>query len=261
MPLIDKLTLISSVCPPLDTKLIEQLIAEFVSQERRYILRDWEPATLDGGQFAEAAARILYHQDSKVLNHKRSVGECLTYVEDPKNANSHQYPDRKSALHTARVIRTIYKFRSDRGAVHIDPEYDANQLDSKLVIENSRWVLSEILRIFWTGDRSVVAAAIREIIQYDIPVIGNYEGRLIVQREIVNRRRRFLFFCTMQVKRDSQELSRQIRTDLCTQCDEGFNEANIKANPTGDSVSKWQLSSNRFGCPKSNYRSSCEGHL
>jgi hypothetical protein len=182
MPFIDKAALISSVCPPLDAKLTEQLIDEFISQERRYILRDWGPATLDGGQFAEAAARILYHQDSGRIDYKASVGDCLTYIEDSKNNNQHFYPDRKSALHTARVIRTIYKFRSDRGAVHIDPNYDANQLDSKLVIENSQWVLSEILRVFWTGDRAIVASTIREIIQYDVPAIGNYEGRLIVQR-------------------------------------------------------------------------------
>jgi hypothetical protein len=182
MPRIDKQTLIASICPPLDPQLTNQLLDEFVSQERRYVLRDWEPATLDGGQFAEAAARILYHQDSTNLNRTRSVDQCLTYVEDPTNNNTHHYPNRKSALHTARVIRTIYKFRSDRGAVHIDPNYTANHLDSKLVIENSQWVLSEILRVFWTGGPSDVAAAVRAIIEYDVPVIGNYEGRLLVER-------------------------------------------------------------------------------
>jgi hypothetical protein len=39
-----------------------------------------------------------------------------------------------------------------------------------------------LLRIFWTDDRNVVASAIREIIECDVPAIGNYEGRLIVQR-------------------------------------------------------------------------------
>jgi len=156
------------------------MLDEFVSLERRYVLRDWEPATLDGGQFCEAVARLLYQQDSGLLDHRPSVDRCLKYVEDP--ANVHSYPDRKSALHTSKVLRMVYKFRSDRGAVHIDPVYSANQLDSKLVIEGCRWVLSELLRVFWTGDRGSVASAIREIIQYDIPAIGNYEGRLMVQR-------------------------------------------------------------------------------
>jgi hypothetical protein len=182
MPAVSRDTLLLSICPPLDRVLSDQLLNEFVSLERRYVLRDWEPATLDGGQFCEAASRVIYHQDSRALDQRRSVDRCLKYVEDPTGSNTHSYPDRKSSLHTAKVLRMVYKFRSDRGAVHIDPHYSANQLDSKLVIEGTRWILSELLRIFWTGDRGAVASAIREIIQYDIPAIGNYEGRLVVQR-------------------------------------------------------------------------------
>lgn len=182
MASIDKKTLLSAIEPPLDPILAKQLLDEFISLEKRFILRDWEPATLDGGQFAEAAARIIYHQDSGNLNLRRSVHKCLEYVEDPTNNNSHYFPTRKAALHLSRVLRTIYKFRSDRGAIHIDPDYSANHIDSKLVVENARWVLSEILRLFWTADRSEVASTIRQIVQFDIPAIGEYENRLLVQR-------------------------------------------------------------------------------
>lgn len=182
MPSVDKKSLLAAIVPPLDQILTTQLLDEFVSLERRFVLREWEPATLDGGQLAEAAARIIYHQDSGNLNKRKSVNNCLSYIEDPQNRNSHSFNTRKSALHLCKVIRTIYKFRSDRGAVHIDPDYSANQLDSKLVLENSRWVLAEILRLFWTGNRTDVAAAIRQIVQFDIPVIGEYQGQLLVQR-------------------------------------------------------------------------------
>lgn len=178
----DKATLLAALSPPLDQVLTEQLLDEFVSIERRYALRDWEPATLDGGQFAEAAARLVYHQDSANLNRRRGVNRCLEYIEDPTNNNTHAFPERKSSLHLCKVIRTVYKFRSDRGAVHIDPEYTANQLDARLVIENTRWILSEILRVFWQGDRRNVATAIRDIVEFDVPIIGEYDGTLLVQR-------------------------------------------------------------------------------
>ena len=38
-----------------------------------------------------------------------------------------------------------------------------------------------MLRVLWTGDRSIVARAIREIIVYDVPIVAEYEGRLLVQ--------------------------------------------------------------------------------
>ena len=182
MPLIDKSTLTNQISPPLDSKLADQLLSEYISQEARFVLRDWEPSTLDGGQFAEAAARIIYHIDSGNLNRRKSVDDCLSYVEDSKQNNRHLFPERKAAIHLTRVLRTVYKFRSDRGAIHIDPVYTANHLDAKLVIENSRWVLGELLRIFWKGDRSKVATAIREILRYELPVIAKFEDIVLVQR-------------------------------------------------------------------------------
>lgn len=174
--------LVSDLAATLDPILTTQLLAEYVSQERRYILGDWEPATLDGGQFVEAAARIVYHVDSGRLDRTKPVGECLTYVEDTTGRNNHAFPNRKAALHLCKVLRTIYKFRSDRGAVHIDPNYTANELDSRLVIEDCKWALSELLRIFWSGERKEVARAIREILRYEVPAVGRYGDELIVQR-------------------------------------------------------------------------------
>jgi hypothetical protein len=62
------------------------------------------------------------------------------------------------------------------------PNYSANHLDSKYVIEAVRWCLNETLRVFWSGDREKAAKAIREILQFDVPCIGTFEGALLVQR-------------------------------------------------------------------------------
>jgi len=186
MPLIDKQNLLDHLAQRLDPILSEQLLGEYISQAKRFVLGDWEPATLDGGQFAEAAARIVYQVDSGNLDRLRSVDNCLAYVEDARSQNQHSFPERKSALHICKVLRTIYKFRSDRGAVHINPNYTANRLDSGLVIECCKWILAEILRVFWTGDRDVVGQAIREIIRYEVPAVGRYGDQRLVQRDDCN---------------------------------------------------------------------------
>jgi hypothetical protein len=59
--LIEKNKILAEIAPPLNSALASQLLDEFVSSERRFIQRDWEPAQLDGGQFCEVAARIVYH--------------------------------------------------------------------------------------------------------------------------------------------------------------------------------------------------------
>jgi hypothetical protein len=182
MSSIDKPQIINEISPPLDNILATQLFDEYISQEKRFVLGDWEPATLDGGQFAEAAARILYHQDSGRLDRRRKVDDCLQYVEDFKNQNKHSLSDRKSALHTSKVLRAIYKFRSDRGAVHIDPVYTANHVDSKYLVDSCRWVLAEFLRVFWKGDRTEVSDIIKQILSYEIPSVRKFGTDLLVQR-------------------------------------------------------------------------------
>lgn len=182
MALIEKHSLIKRLSPPLDALLAGQLLDEFISLERRFVLRDWEPAELDGGQFAEVLARIVYHVDSSHLNQSKAFDECLSYVEDSRTSNSHNITPRQTALHLARVLRTIYAFRSKRGAVHISPTYTANHMDSKLMIECARWCLNETLRIFLQADAEEVAKAIRELLQFEVPCVGKFENALLVQR-------------------------------------------------------------------------------
>lgn len=180
MGLVEKQFLISEISPPLDRFLATQLVDEFISVERRYIQRDWEPTELDGGQFCEILAQILYHLDSGNLNHNKGFEDCVKYL---RNDNvTHLIQPRRDALHIAKVIDTGYKFRSQRGAVHISPTYSPNQMDSKFLVETVRWSMNETLRIFWNGNRESVARTIRELLQFDVPCIGHFEEMLIVQR-------------------------------------------------------------------------------
>lgn len=181
MGLIEQRTLLAQLAPPLDSLLTTQLLDEFVSLERRFIQRDWEPAELDGGQFAEILIRILYHQDSGTLNRSKGFKECAVWIEDEKQQNHHAM-NRQDAITLVKVLRIVYNFRSNRGAVHISPSYEPNHMDSKLVTENVRWCLNETLRIFWSGDREKVAKAIREILQFDVPCIGVFDDIIMVQR-------------------------------------------------------------------------------
>lgn len=174
--------LISKLVPPLDKQFITGLIDEFINMERRFVMGDWEPAMLDGGQFAEIAARIIYHVDSGTVNRRKGVDPCLKYIEDERNSNQHSFPSRRSSLHLCKVIRTIYKFRSQRGAIHIDPEYTANELDANMVMGNVRWVISELLRIFWSGATNEIASIVREIIRFDVPAVITIDSRRLVLR-------------------------------------------------------------------------------
>jgi hypothetical protein len=178
--LINKAVLVSQLAPPVDAQLAQDLVDEFISQEKRFIQGDWEPSQLDGGQFCEILARIIYHQDSGNLDRARDFKNCISYIGNDQV--HHAINPRHGAIHLCKVANTIYKFRSQRGAVHISPNYKPNHMDSKIVVDMVRWAFAEALRMFWNGDREQVAKAVRELLQFDVPAIGKFEDVLLVQR-------------------------------------------------------------------------------
>jgi hypothetical protein len=127
--------LTAALAAAVDPQLAEQLIDEAVSLEEAFLLRKWKYSELDGGRFTEVAARLVYSIDSSNLSRTRSFDDCAKYVENDQV--QHAFPERQAAIHIMKVLRAIYKLRSQRGAVHVSPTYTANEIDSRLIVECS----------------------------------------------------------------------------------------------------------------------------
>lgn len=172
-------TLRNSLGCATDHKLAEQLFAEALALEEAFALRNWQHTELDGGRFAEVAARIIYGIDSGAFNLTKSVDDCLRYIENPQT--NHLYPNRQGANQLAFIIRAIYKLRSQRGAVHVSPTYTASEIDSRIVVEGVRWILAELLRVFVTNNEAALVSAVEELSRFPLPLIRNYGGQPLVQ--------------------------------------------------------------------------------
>lgn len=163
----------------LDPTLVQQLVAEFIALEKSYSLMRWKYSELDGGRFCEVVARIVYSVDSKNINRSKTVDDCLRYIEN--NKIPHNFPEPRSVLHIARVLRATYKLRSQRGAVHVSPVYTADEIDSKLIVENCRWLMVEILRMFSDEDKEKAVEVIKEISRFEHPVVRVFDSKKLVQ--------------------------------------------------------------------------------
>lgn len=162
-----------------DPQLAEQLIGEATSIEEAFLLRKWKYTELDGGRFAEIAARIIYSVDSGNLSRTKGVDDCLKYVDNEQVP--HRFPERQASIHLVKVIRAVYKLRSQRGAVHVSPTYSANEIDSRLIVESVRWLLADLLRIFVITDREQVAATVRSLARFPQPIIRQYRDLPLLQ--------------------------------------------------------------------------------
>ncbi len=163
----------------IDPQLAEQLIDEATSIEEAFLLRRWKYTELDGGRFTEVAARIIYAVDSANLALTKGVDDCLRYIDNEQVI--HHFPERQAAIHLTKVIRSVYKLRSQRGAVHVSPTYTASEIDSRLILESVRWLLADLIRIFVIADREQVAATIRGLARFPQPIIRQYQDLPFLQ--------------------------------------------------------------------------------
>src|SRR5262249_47392377 len=86
----------------------------------------------------------------------------------------------KDRYHLAKVIEVIYKFRSDRGPVHISPIYTANYMDSMLVLHAGKWLLAEFLRLAWNSASDIIADVIAQLVQLEHSMIHELDGKPLV---------------------------------------------------------------------------------
>jgi hypothetical protein len=176
---VDTAQIIAQLSNGVDQTLAKQLIDEAVSLEEAFALRRWKYTELDGGRFAEVAARIVYASDSLNLSLTKSVDDCLRYVDNQQVG--HHFPQPQSAIHLAKVIRAIYKLRSQRGAVHVSPTYTANEIDSRLILEAARWALAEILRVLGHMPQEELAGIVRSLSRFPQPLMRIYGEAALLQ--------------------------------------------------------------------------------
>ena len=162
-----------------DSSLARAAVESYVEMQQRFLAGDWQPTELDGGRLCEAIARCIHQLDTGSVTHSKLPGKICERLEDETPSITHQL-NVKDRHHIARAIGLVYKFRSDRGAVHISPTYTANEMDSILVLHAGKWVFAEFLRLAWNKDRQLIAETISRIVQLEHSLIHELEGSPLV---------------------------------------------------------------------------------
>lgn len=169
--------LISQLSTTVDPSFARATVESYVELQQRFVVGDWGPAELDGGRLCEAVSKCLHQLDTGTVNHTVSPGEVRKRLlnEDVEHAIG-----KKDRQHIAKVIELVYKFRSERGAVHISPDHSANAIDSVLVLHAGKWILGEFLRLAWNQDHKVVGETISQLAQLEFSLIHELDGRPMV---------------------------------------------------------------------------------
>jgi hypothetical protein len=158
-----------------DTDIAKAAVDSYVAMQQRFLAGDWQPTELDSGRLCEAIARGCYQLDTGIVTHSQLPAELCGKIEDtnPQKKHALSLQDR---YHICRAIRLLYKFRSDRGSVHISPFYTADYMDSMFMVHAAKWIFAEFLRLAWNKDKAIIADTIAQIVQLEYSLIHEMDG-------------------------------------------------------------------------------------
>ena len=128
--------------------LRQPLITAFNSIIRNYRERRWEPAELNGGKLCEVIYSILIGHATGKFSHKpikpkNIVDACKTLESLDSNKFS-----RSVRIQIPRMIIALYEIRNNRGVGHVGGDVEPNHMDALQVLEMSKWLMAELVRIF-----------------------------------------------------------------------------------------------------------------
>lgn len=175
--------LIRELSVVVDTSFARSTIESYIEMQQRFLAADWKPAELDGGRLCEAISRALLQLDTGTVSHNKMPAEIREILLDQKINHNLTHQDR---YHLAKAIEVVYKFRSDRGPVHISPVHTANYMDSMFVLHVGKWILADFLRIAWKQDRRIIGEVISQLVQLEHALVHELDGRPMVLAQTIS---------------------------------------------------------------------------
>lgn len=133
-----------NVLPNIPSDIGDALETEFRNLESRFARRDWGPAELNGGRFAEVVLRFLEWRESG--GHYTPIGMQLNRQAILNRArNNPSLPD-GLRFHVAKCSEILMDIRNRRDVAHLGTVINVDEMDAHLVMRLAAWILAEIVR-------------------------------------------------------------------------------------------------------------------
>jgi hypothetical protein len=136
----------------------------------------WEPSELNGGKFCEVVYSIIQGHLAGSFPGKASKPPNMVDACRALEKYGTAFP-RSLTIQIPRMLMALYEVRNNRGVGHVDGDVNPNHMDAVVVLQNAKWLLSEMIRVFHSTDVQSATAAVETLMARDIPVIWEVEGK------------------------------------------------------------------------------------
>ncbi|MGQ0661961.1 hypothetical protein [Sphingosinicella sp.] len=148
----------------------DELFKHYREIERNFRERRWEPAELNGGKLCEVAYSILRgHVDgsfsSKPAKPAKFAQACLDLEKAPASFG------RSIRLLVPRVMIALYDVRNSRSVGHVGGDVNPNHMDSVCVLHMAKWIVCELIRLFYGVSTSEAQNLVEAISEREVPLV------------------------------------------------------------------------------------------
>jgi len=163
----------------LPDELRNELLTAYSHIVKNYRERRWEPSELNGGKFCEVVYSILRGYidgafPATSTKPRNMVDACCALEKAPSG-----FP-RCVRIQIPRMLIALYEIRNNRGVGHIGGDVNPNHMDATCVLQMSKWILGELVRVFHNVDTETALESIESIVDRTVPLVWEVDGKLRV---------------------------------------------------------------------------------
>lgn len=151
--------------------LRDELLRAYSEIVRNFRERRWEPSELNGGKLCEVVYSVLRgHVDGKFPAKAKKPRNMVDACRDLEKADGTIF-SRSIRIQIPRLLIALYEVRNNRGVGHVGGDVDPNHMDARVVLESSKWIMAELVRVFHDIAPEEATKAVERLIDRTLPVI------------------------------------------------------------------------------------------
>lgn len=187
---IVKNQVIAALSPPLPNEIVTHLLDEYQDIKQHFALRKFRPSELNGGRFAECVLRLIQHLDNPPHTpFGTSLGNSDNII---RRVESNTSLHDSMRLFIPRLSRIMLDVRNRRDVAHVGGDVSPNYSDSLFISQNADWILTEIIRIYYTCSIDSASKIVGSINEVRLPIIADINGFIRVQNHKLDSRSKTL---------------------------------------------------------------------
>lgn len=180
---IAKNKIISALSPPLPNDIVAHILDDYIEIKQHFAFRKFRPSELNGGRFAEGVLRLIQHEGTGSYT---PFGTQLNTDSIVNAALSNTAMHDSMRFYIPRLSRILLDVRNRRNVAHPGGDVDPNLSDSMFVSHSADWILTEILRLYYSCSITEARKIAESLNEFSIPIIADVDGFVRVQNTSLN---------------------------------------------------------------------------